>query len=226
VHALLSHLSPRLPHVPRVLGFDDQCREILDFLPGRVIDNEAESLSDARLPRVVDAGLPCCGRGLRPSRTMALLRGGTPLVGHNDIAPNNACFEGDDLAGVFDWDLAGPTTPLNELAFIAWNRVPLWRDIGAGSAARLLTLIADTYGGFNGGQLLRAVPARIQLMLDGIPAAAAAGDSGMATLVAQGEPERSCVALAGGVARIPVDCPDGPRGAVSAREGYPALPTR
>jgi aminoglycoside phosphotransferase (APT) family kinase protein len=34
--------------------------------------------------------------------------------------------------GVFDWDLAGPTTPLLELAFIAWNCVPLWRDIGPG----------------------------------------------------------------------------------------------
>ena len=30
---------------------------------------------------------------------------GATLIGHNDIAPYNACFDGDDLAGVFDWDL-------------------------------------------------------------------------------------------------------------------------
>jgi aminoglycoside phosphotransferase (APT) family kinase protein len=38
--------------------------------------------------------------------------------------------DGDDVAGVFDWDLAGPTTPLMELGFIAWNCVPPWRDLG------------------------------------------------------------------------------------------------
>jgi aminoglycoside phosphotransferase (APT) family kinase protein len=52
------------------------------------------------------------------------------LIGHNDIAPYNVCFDGDDVAGVFDWDLAGPTTPVMELAFIAGNCVPLWRDLG------------------------------------------------------------------------------------------------
>ena len=206
VHALLSHLAPRLPHVPRVLGFDEQGREMLDFLPGRVIDTEAESLSEAQIASLVSwtrdfhaavAGFDHPG----PWRYFAAER--PTLVGHNDIAPYNACFDGDDLAGVFDWDLAGPTTPLNELAFIAWNCVPLWDDIGAQAAARRLALIADTYGGFDAGQVLKAVPARIQLMLDGIPAAAAAGDAGMANLVAQGEPERSRVALAGAVARTP-----------------------
>ena len=29
------------------------------------------------------------------------------LIGHNDIAPYNVCFDGDRLAGVSDWDLAG-----------------------------------------------------------------------------------------------------------------------
>jgi hypothetical protein len=40
-------------------------------------------------------------------------------------------------------------------------------------------------------------------MLDGILVAAAAGDQGMANLVAAGEPEVSRVALAGVVERIP-----------------------
>jgi Ser/Thr protein kinase RdoA (MazF antagonist) len=26
------------------------------------------------------------------------------LIGHNDIAPYNVCFDGDEVAGVFDWD--------------------------------------------------------------------------------------------------------------------------
>lgn len=40
-------------------------------------------------------------------------------------------------------------------------------------------------------------------MLDGIPAAAAAGDEGMANLMAAGEPSRSRPALAGLAERIP-----------------------
>ena len=206
VHALLNYLAPRLPHIPRVLGFDDQGREMLDFLPGRVIHLEKESLSDAQIvslaswtrifhAAVVDFAHPGPWRYLPVQHST--------LIGHNDIAPYNACFNGDDLAGVFDWDLVGPTTPLNELAFIAWNCVPLWRDIGVEDAARRLTLIADTYGGFNAEHVLTAVPGRIQIMLDGIPAAAAAGDADMANLVAQGEPERSRAPLANLLGRIP-----------------------
>jgi hypothetical protein len=206
VHALLSYLAPRLPHIPRVLGFDEQGREMLDFLPGRVIDTESESLSEAQIVSLVSWTRDfhaAVANFDHPGPWRYFPMEGPTLIGHNDIAPYNSCFDGDDLAGVFDWDLAGPTTPLNDLAFLAWNCVPLWSDIGAELAARRLALIATTYGGFDGAEVLKAVPARIQIMLDGIPASAAAGDAGMANLVAQGEPERSRGPLTGFVARIP-----------------------
>jgi Phosphotransferase enzyme family len=125
------------------------------------------------------------------------------LIGHNDIAPYNSCFDGDDLVGVFDWDLSGPTNPLQELAFIAWNCVPLWADIGADRAARRLTLITDTYSGFGPREVLRAVPRRIQLMIDGIVASAAVGDPGMINLVEGGEPDSDRASLADLKSRIP-----------------------
>ena len=128
---------------------------------------------------------------------------GPTLIGHNDIAPYNVCFDGDELVGVFDWDLAGPSTPLLELAFIAWNCVPLWRDTGPRTAARRLALIAGSYGTVGAREILHAVPPRIQAMLDGIPAAAAAGDEGMANLIAAGEPGRSARPLADLIGRIP-----------------------
>lgn len=206
VHALLEHLAPRLPHIPRVLGFDDQGREVLDFMPGRVIDQSRESLTETQIRSIVT-----WSRDLHaavadfthpgPWRYFPVPQ--PTLIGHNDIAPYNACFDGDDLVGVFDWDLSGPTNPLNELAFIAWNCVPLWADIGASQAARRVALIAETYGGFDARQVLLAVPGRIQLMLDGIVASAAAGDPGMANLIAAGEPERSGASLAGLKDRIP-----------------------
>ena len=208
VHALLGYLAPRVPHVPRVIGLDGRGREVLSYLPGQVVDagTGAHALSVEQITSVVRwtrafhgavAGFSHPG----PWRFFPVT--GPTLIGHNDIAPYNVCFAGDELVGVFDWDLAGPSTPLLELAFIAWNCVPLWRDIGPAAAAARLDVISATYGAIPAGEILHAVPHRIQTMLDGIPAAAAAGDEGMARLMAAGEPGRSFSALAGLIDRIP-----------------------
>jgi hypothetical protein len=206
VHALLEYLGPRLTCVPDVLGFDDHGREILSFLPGRVVDIDSEMLTTGQIESIVtwtrsfhravaafEHPGPWRFREVRP----------WTLIGHNDIAPYNACFNGDDLVGVFDWDLAGPTTPLLELAFIAWNCVPLWRDIGQELAAERLELIASTYGSHSALEVLQAVPQRIQLMLEWIPKAAAAGDNGMVNLMTVGEPERSRRSLEDLLVRLP-----------------------
>ena len=206
VHALLDHLATRVPHVPRVHGFDDQGRESLTYLPGRVVDIDTELLTDAQIASVVawTRGFHDAVAGFaHPGPWRYFPLPGPTLIGHNDIAPYNVCFDGDDLVGVFDWDMSGPSTPLAELAFIAWNCVPLWRDTGADHAARRLAVIAGTYGGFHARDILHAVPPRIRAMVEGIPVAAAAGDEGMANLVTLGEPERTRTSLGGLVARIP-----------------------
>ena len=59
-----------------------------------------------------------------------------------------------------------------------------------------------SHGGFTAIEIRHAVPIRIQALLDGIPVAAA-GDAGMANLLAAGEPERSRLSLAALVARFP-----------------------
>jgi phosphotransferase family enzyme len=206
VHALLRFLAGRLPCVPRVLGIDERGREVLSYLPGHVIEAETERLSPGQIVSLVRwtrsfhaavAGFSHPG----PWRYFPVAE--PTLIGHNDIAPYNACFDGDEVTGVFDWDLSGPSTPLLELAFIAWNCVPLWSDIGPDAAAERLTLIASAYGGIEPANILHAVPDRIQRMLDWIPAAASAGDQGMVNLMAVGEPGRSAASLAGLITRIP-----------------------
>jgi hypothetical protein len=212
VHALLNYLAGRVPAIPRVLGRDEQGREVLTYLPGQVIDSETDLLTAGQIVALVSwtrsfhqavAGFSHPG----PWRYFPVAR--PTLIGHNDIAPYNACFGGDTLAGVFDWDLAGPTTPLLELAFIAWNCVPLWADVGAELAGERLRLIASAYGGagpaprIGARQILHAVPNRIKLMLDWIPAAAMAGDAGMARVMSAGEPGRSAASLADLTIRIP-----------------------
>jgi hypothetical protein len=206
VHALLGHLAGRLDGVPRVLGFDGRGREILSYLPGRVIDIDAEALTPGQIVSILRWTREFHGAvsGFTNPGPWRFFPVEEPtMIGHNDIAPYNVCFDGDELTGVFDWDLAGPSTPLLELAFIAWNCVPLWRDTGPASAARRLELIASSYGEYRAAQILNAVPGRIQIMLDGIPVAAAAGDQGMVTIMANGEPGRSQASLAALIERIP-----------------------
>ena len=207
VHALLDYLSTRVPGVPAVLGYDEHGREVLSYLHGRVVDIDTELLSREQIVSVVSwtREFHQAVAGFSHPGPWRYFRVAEPsLIGHNDIAPYNVCFDGDEVAGVFDWDLAGPTTPLLELAFIAWNCVPMWRDIGTGAAAERLKTIAAAYGGgFEARQILHAVPPRIQAMLDWIPAAAAAGDQGMANLMTVGEPGRSALSLADLISRIP-----------------------
>jgi len=198
VHALLGFLASCREHAPRVLGFGEQGREVLTFLPGRVVDigtglvtpGQIDSLASwTRRFHVVVAGFGHLGPWRYPRVPRA------SLIGHHDIARCNVCFDGDDVAGVFGWDLAGPATPLMELAFIAWNCVPLWRDIGDGACAERIRRICLAYGGVHPAQIVDVVPRRIQMMLDWIPRGAAAGDAGLRRLMSHGEPKRSQAAL-------------------------------
>lgn len=159
VHALLGHLrAAGLRGVPRVHGLDVRGREILDFLPGEVV--EAELVSELRLRELARwtrefheavAGFAHPG----PWRSADVAAPGR--IGHGDLAPYNVCFAGDEIAGVFDWDFAGPTTKLAELAHQAWNAVPLFRDIGAEASARRLEALAKGYGEQSAADLLDAV---------------------------------------------------------------------
>jgi len=207
VNALLCHVAERgLPCVPRVLGQDECGREILTFLPGRVVDVDKEMLTDGQLVSIMRWTRDfheAVGDFDDPGPWRFFTVDEPEIVAHNDIAPYNVCFEGDRLVGVFDWDLAGPSTRLMELAFIAWNCVPLTRDVGAKQAAQRLELIASAYGGPTARQILDALPRRIRLMLDGIPLVAHAGDEGMRNLMNVGEPERSERTLAELMTRIP-----------------------
>jgi hypothetical protein len=45
VRALLAYLAGRVPHIPRVLGYDDRGREVLSYLPGP--DGRGRSLTPA-----------------------------------------------------------------------------------------------------------------------------------------------------------------------------------
>ena len=134
-----------------MLGIDARGREMLTYLPGAIVDVDAELLTDAQLADMAGWTRGCTTRSTGLDGAAGPWRcfhvPDATVVGHNDIAPYNLCFEGDPLVGVFDWDLAGPTTRLIELAHLAWSGVPLFRRAPAADVARRLELIAATYGG-------------------------------------------------------------------------------
>lgn len=135
VHALLQHLEHAgFAESPRVHGIDQHDREILTFLPG-----ETSPWTDwPAVLRGVD-GLIMMGQLLR--RYHDAVRGFVPpatavwrnplaptdgeVIRHGDFSPFNLLWQDDRPTGIIDWDFAQPGRAITDLAYLAWNAVPL-----------------------------------------------------------------------------------------------------
>jgi len=166
IHSLLRHVrSQGFDLAPEPMGIDERGREVLAFLPGDTIGWSLpwpESIrSDDLLAQVGQAAAQYhrAVADFRPAEDVpwqggSASLGESELVCHHDMAPYNAVLVGGRLAGLIDWDLAGPGTARSELAFIAWQWVPLpgpvvtrlmgWED--PPERAHRLRLLLDSYG--------------------------------------------------------------------------------
>jgi hypothetical protein len=106
------------------------------------------------------------------------------IICHHDFAPYNAVFKDHQLLGIIDWDGAGPGTIQEEIAFLAWQWVPLVPadlkehvgcDPQIDEGARL-RLLLDCYGYEDRDGLIDAVMERIEISRSGIEERATAGD--------------------------------------------------
>lgn len=165
----LDHLeSVGFDRAPRYLGRDAQGRDVLDFLAGDVAGDrlpawaatERALTSVARLSRLLheasvgwtpDATV-VFPREHERSAPLALPPGEPVAVFHNDITPQNVVFRDGEAWGVVDFDLAGRTTALADLATTAMYWVPLQdprdRDpvFAAADIGRRLRGFLDAYG--------------------------------------------------------------------------------
>lgn len=213
VHGLLEHLrGSGMFAVPLAFGTDERGREVLDYLDGRVPDVDAEAVADDTLADAMRwlRRFHDVVAGYRPIgvwRTSNRPLGQDEIICHHDFAPYNVALsssaDGERVVGVFDWDMAGPGLPLDDLAFAAWNWVPLFRDLGASVSARRLEVMAAAYSEVSPGEILDHVVPRLQRSLDVIAAGQASGDPGMLQLGTVGEPARSGRRLQDLVDRIP-----------------------
>jgi len=210
VHDLLGFVAAAgLDGVPRVVGFDDEAREILTHLPGRTVAVDDESADDgvlrdaaAWLRRYHDVvrGWDCGPRVWRQGDA-ALAAG--QVICHNDTGAYNWIVDDGRFAGMIDWDQAGPGHPIDDLAFLCWSSVPLFRPVPVKDAARRVALAADAYGEVAASDLLDTVADRMARASARIEAGIRRGDPGMIALREHGEPERTRVRVAAFVDRLP-----------------------
>jgi hypothetical protein len=197
VHGLLAHLARAgLSGVPRVRGFDERGREILDFLPGEAYGEQVpdDVLAAAmrwlrEYHRVVASYRP---EGVVQWRTSRAELGPDEIVCMHDFGYYNWIGDAGGFRGVIDWDMAGPGVPLDDIAFAAWNTVPLGMPVAPSYAAARLELMASAYGEqVSALEILHAAPIRAQRSARVIRAGQLAGDPGMLNLSTVGEPERT-----------------------------------
>lgn len=169
VHALLRHLeSVGFAGAPRFLGIDAAGREVLTFVPGEVpvrprpawVADDARLESVARLVRAYDDAvlgftLP---EGVEPDRMPPPpdLPPAPPyppeFVGHMDLTPDNVVFRDGEAVALIDFDLARPTSRVDEIHNLMVHWAPLSEPadadppLDAVDVPRRCRIIADAYG--------------------------------------------------------------------------------
>lgn len=203
VHSLLRHLEAAgFAASPRVRGIDDRGREILTYLEGETVGDAgawpAWTRDDDTLGQVgrllADYHRAVAGfeppPGTRWRFTDRPLEAGE-VICHNDCAPYNVVWREERIAGLFDWDVTGPGDPLQDLAFAAWQWVPLHEPAQRGpgwdrppDVARRMRLLAEGYGLAPEAHpsFVGMIPARMRMSVERIAAGAEAGDPGLASL--------------------------------------------
>lgn len=219
VHALLAHLGEvGLDAIPKVRGVDEQGREVLEYVPGDTADAHdgwpewvwSDSLlvqTALWLRRYHDAVAGFRADGITRWRFSDGRLAEGEIVCHHDVAPYNVVVGFDahgepQLRCVIDWDIAGPSRPLDDVAFMAWNFLPCWEFHDDAEVVRRLHLLADSYGA-SASDVLDGIEPTFRSAVETIFAAAAAGDPGMQNLVAGGHAATNRAALERFAARLP-----------------------
>lgn len=207
IHSLLRHVRARgLRVAPEPLGIDERGREILEYIDGSTAGAKRPwptwAWSDALLVQAAaalrmyhEAVSDFRPRGSIRSRLGESQLGAGDIVCHNDFAPYNVVYR-DGLVGVIDWDVVAAAPPVWDLAFFAWQWVPLHneglvRELGAPAivdAPRRLSVLCETYGRITSESMIDVVLERVAASRRGILERAAEGDPAFIRLRDAGHP--------------------------------------
>ncbi len=198
--SLLAHLrAVGIQEAPIPLGFDEQGREILSFIPGQVgHDPLPESLrSDEILisaamlfRRLHDATVDIAPLWL--SGWQGPVREPVEVICHGDFAPYNCVFQQGKLVGVIDFDHAHPGPRSWDLAYALYRFVPLMASDNPdcyGTLAgqlRRARLFCEAYGLSERAEIASTVRARVAYMAACLRDGAVEGDERMLVNIAAG----------------------------------------
>ncbi|GGK78351.1 phosphotransferase [Sphaerisporangium melleum] len=169
IQAYLAHLhAAGFSGAPVPLGLDEQGREVLSFVPGDVPrdplppetarDDVLVALAQLirRLHDAAEGWVPpedAAWSGIPGMRAGDATPDGEPLlVSHRDYCPGNVVFRDGLPAALIDFDLAKPTTRVDDIAnaLYYWaplihpeDRAPAFRDL---DIPHRVALFADAYG--------------------------------------------------------------------------------
>lgn len=211
VHELLDYLRDNgLKGVPDVLGIDDQGRESLSYVEGRGVQVDKEIVLDNVLEEavawlrdyhdLVDGFRP---EGVRVWRSGEAELAPDEIICHNDPGAYNWIIQSGHFVAMIDWDVAGPGKAIDDLAFLAWTSVPLYREVPLDDLVRRLDILVDAYGEWGPMTVLNAVADRMATACARIAAGQERGDEGMLNLAKVGEPQRTLDRLEAFKARLP-----------------------
>ncbi|HPU13917.1 MAG TPA: phosphotransferase [Aeromicrobium sp.] len=214
VHDYLKWLSQAgLGGIPHVGGIDEDGREIVSYIEGRSVPVDDEIVLDNVLVEAVtwlrdfhdiaDSYQPDGPQVWRQSAGEPVELAAGEVICHNDPGAYNWIIQSGHFVAMIDWDLAGPGRPIDDLAFLCWTAIPLYRPIEPAEAARRIDLVVDAYAEFGPMALLDAIVERMTLATDRIAAGIERGDPGMVNLAARGEPARTRDRLAAFEQRLP-----------------------
>lgn len=205
IHALLRHLEAQgFEGAPRLLGIDQQGREVLTFiegemghypLPGYMWSDEA-LIAVARLLR----GYHEAQDGfVAPEGAIWQFSYPDPsahkIICHNDVAPYNMVYREGKPHALIDFDEAGPGPRVWDVAYAAYRFVPLVHahdpaiaQLGLtdpGRQARRLQLFCDAYQ-IETGEVLAMVEPRLQAMCTTLIERAGKGNMAFQKMIEEG----------------------------------------
>ena len=164
VHAVLEHLaSVGFDGAPRLLGIDEQGREVLSFLAGETLVRAPFGLSDAQVQSAARLV-----RRFHDATAGTPLAGGEEIVCHGDLGPHNIVFAGERAVGIIDWDEdVRPGPRLVDFADAAWSCADVCDPaVDVSEQARKVRLMCDAYGWQDAGAVVDEIAARFRRARD------------------------------------------------------------
>lgn len=202
VHALLHHLESRhFSGSPKLLGVDEQGREMLSFIEGEagqwpaIWSSEDALMTSAQLlRRYHDFTIDLIESKATwiyeyPDSTKH------EVICHNDYGAYNIIFKDMSAVGIIDFDLAGPGPRLKDVAYGVYWMTPLslnaedmqpFAEADLRSGSRRLKLFCDCYGIAADENLLDMIGEVLRLMGDEAHATRVVGAAAATKLIVEG----------------------------------------